>query len=395
MKDDLMESGDQFAFLLPVMMALFGAAFLIVWQCGSRQALFWGCGYLSASLAFCAPFFTGVVPIVVQALTADFLFFAAWFFFGHAVLVHFDRRPQIAHRLGACVLGYSIIVYVVAVRQDLAAELLVSDLTCAYLLAIPLFTVRNSSRHAAEKALIVVAALVVSETVIRNIVFTFMQSAGDMQDFFASPYAFVMQVGAMIGGIVMALTALAAVTVNVVLQYREAAEQDALTGLLNRRGFERAIARDRSKPAAVMTCDIDHFKRVNDTLGHATGDRVLCDVAKILGTLLPKSAAIARFGGEEFVACLPGCSQQDAHALANVVRLTIEAHDWRTHDNRLQITASFGIDDVAPSDHSIHDALARADQALYAAKKAGRNQVMPRFEKLPDAANLRLVVTKG
>ena len=121
-----------------------------------------------------------------------------------------------------------------------------------------------------------------------------------------------MNVGAMFGGIIMALTALAAVTVTVILRYREAAERDALTGLLNRRGFERAIGwMDKSK-FAVITCDIDYFKRINDTLGHATGDRVLQDVAALLRSTLPENVHIARFGGEEFVACIPGCTLRGA-----------------------------------------------------------------------------------
>ncbi|WP_275790096.1 GGDEF domain-containing protein [Pararhizobium gei] len=390
-----MASGEQFAFLLPVMMALFGVAFLIVWRYGSKTALSWGCGYLSASAAFSVQFLTGLMPVVAQAILAEILFLTAFFFYGQAVLVHFGKRLQLQHRVGACVLGFAILVYIVAVRRDLQAELLISDLTCSYLLAIPLITVRNSARHGVDRALILVASLVVGEAVVRNIIFILAQSSGTLESFVTSPYAFVMQVTAMVGGLLLALTALAAVTVNVVLHYRDAAERDALTGLLNRRGFERAVGTDRSRPAAVVTCDIDHFKSVNDTFGHAVGDDVLRGVAQMMRTMLGQSTAIARFGGEEFVIHLPDCSHQSAYAIANTIRVAIAEAGWPAGHESLSITASFGVDVMTSNDHSVHDAIARADKALYAAKKAGRNQVLPKPEKQPLTPVLQLVSKKS
>jgi diguanylate cyclase (GGDEF)-like protein len=390
-----MNSGDQFAFLLPVVLALFGIAFLIVWRWGSKPALHWGCGYLSAALGFSAQFLTGIVPIEAQALTADILFLSAFFFYGQAMLVHFGKPTHLAHRLGAFLLGLCVLAYVVNVEKNLQAELLVSDLTCAYLLAIPVICVRNSGRHGVETTLLVVVSLVVGELLVRNAVFVFLGTTGGLETFVSSPYAFVMNVGAMFGGIIMALTALAAVTVNVILRYREAAERDALTGLLNRRGFERATGWTNKAKLAVVTCDIDYFKRINDTLGHATGDTVLQGVAALLRNTLPKNAHIARFGGEEFVACIADCTLHDAYTLANASRLVLAGHDWSDLGISTQITASFGVDVSTANDHSIHDAIGRADTALYQAKRAGRNQVFPKPERQTDGANLRLISKNG
>ena len=132
----------------------------------SRPALYWGCGYLAAALGFSAQFLTGIVAVEVQALTADILFLGAFFFYGQAVLVHFGKPAHLAHRLGAILLGFCVLAYVVIVEKNLQAELLVSDLTCAYLLAIPLICVRGSSRHGVETLLIAVASLVVAEMLI-------------------------------------------------------------------------------------------------------------------------------------------------------------------------------------------------------------------------------------
>lgn len=390
-----MNSGDQFAFLLPVVLALFGIAFLIVWRCGSRPALYWGCGYLSAASAFSAQFLTGAVPVEVQALTADTLFLSAFFFYGQAILVHFGKPAHLAHRLGAALLSLCVLAYVVIVEGNLKAELLVNDLTCAYLLAIPLICVRSSSRHGVETLLITVASLVVAETLIRNALFVLLATAGGLDTFVSSPYAFIMNVGAMFGGIIMALTALAAVTVNVILRYREAAERDVLTGLLNRRGFERATDWTGKTKFTVLTCDIDYFKRVNDTLGHATGDRVLQGVATLLRNTLPKTAHIARFGGEEFVACIPATTLHDAYILANTARLALAGRDWSDAGISHQITASFGVDMSSETDHSIHDAIGRADAALYQAKRAGRNQVFPKPDRSADIAPLRLITSNN
>jgi diguanylate cyclase (GGDEF)-like protein len=204
-------------------------------------------------------------------------------------------------------------------------------------------------------------------------------AADGLGTFEASTYAYVMEVTNSMLGMLLALTAIATVVLKTIAGYRNAAERDPLTKLLNRNGFERAVAALGSKEvlrAAVVVADLDHFKMVNDTHGHAKGDVVLAGFAALLADFLPMRALVSRFGGEEFVVCLPDMTIEDAGYLAETIRLALENRDWLDMAARERITASFGVACLRDGDLSIHNAIARADKALYAAKDAGRNRVV-------------------
>ncbi|OOZ42324.1 hypothetical protein BOW53_00335 [Solemya pervernicosa gill symbiont] len=150
---------------------------------------------------------------------------------------------------------------------------------------------------------------------------------------------------------------------------------DMLTGVRNKRYLldngEDFLNNQRNQPLWAMLLDIDHFKQINDTLGHITGDRVL----EALGTLLlqsfPKDSMVVRFGGEEFAVLIPNCSREEAVARAETLRLAVE----RLRPVDIEITASIGIcSTLDHPDQSLSKFLSLADKALYEAKSRGRNQ---------------------
>ncbi|WP_157944634.1 GGDEF domain-containing protein [Mangrovicella endophytica] len=375
-----MDAGDNFAYMLPVMMLTFACAFLVVARWGSRPALAWGMGYLCAGCGFAAPMVMSAFPTVVMALTADTLLLGAMYLFGQALLIQFGMPSYAALRMSICLVGGMLVTFAVLGRQSLPAELILHDLTSSLMLAVPLVAIRRRLQQPIHKALFVIVSLVVLDTMIRTaITAAVMAPSADTAGFIGSPYAFYMQATASVLGLVLALVALAAVTLDVVATYRDAAEHDPMTGLLNRRGFERAspdAARGRPSSGAVISCDIDHFKSINDGYGHGAGDNVIVAFAQMLRSHLPQHALAARFGGEEFVAYLPGHSAHTASLVAEGLRRAFNARDWSDCGIQRSITASFGIASPQPGDHSLHDAIARADTSLYAAKAAGRNRVM-------------------
>ena len=123
-----------------------------------------------------------------------------------------------------------------------------------------------------------------------------------------------------------------------------------------------------------MVCDLDHFKRVNDTWGHDTGDRVIEAFAGILQSAAPQRATASRFGGEEFVVFLPGANLLGARLFAESVRSAFEALPIAGMDETIRFTASFGVAECRPQE-GLSDLRRRADAALYEAKKSGRNRV--------------------
>jgi diguanylate cyclase (GGDEF)-like protein len=162
-------------------------------------------------------------------------------------------------------------------------------------------------------------------------------------------------------------------------ELRRLAGTDALTGLLNRRAFlERAaqLSKRAEEPPALLMLDLDHFKSVNDRFGHAVGDRALQVVAERWRRLLRDSDVIARVGGEEFAVLLPGTAQATAAAVAERLREALGDTPLAIGGRSLPLTASIGAAVVEPADHDFDAVLQRADRALYAAKSAGRNQVV-------------------
>lgn len=159
-----------------------------------------------------------------------------------------------------------------------------------------------------------------------------------------------------------------------------AAHEDVLTGLHNRRHAEYALpllvegARMAGEVISVAALDVDHFKRINDSHGHAVGDAVLQHLAQLLRHRLRSADLLARIGGEEFMAVLVGIAPPQAAEICERLRLAVAEHDWAAVHRGLSVSISVGIAGGAPPQQA--DALLqRADQALYAAKRCGRNRV--------------------
>jgi diguanylate cyclase (GGDEF)-like protein len=165
-------------------------------------------------------------------------------------------------------------------------------------------------------------------------------------------------------------------------QLRDQASRDALTGLWNRAGvlniLDRELDRGRreSRPVAVALADLDHFKRINDTLGHLAGDSVLRQAAQRLQHSVRPYDGVGRYGGEEFLIVLPGCDSAAALRLSERLRQYIAAQQIEVEGAEVPITLSLGV--AVSSGESQSDAvelLRSADAALYEAKRAGRNRV--------------------
>jgi diguanylate cyclase (GGDEF)-like protein len=162
---------------------------------------------------------------------------------------------------------------------------------------------------------------------------------------------------------------------------QQVASRDPLTSLYNRRfgmdrlGIEFQQAASRHTPLGVIMFDIDHFKRVNDTYGHLTGDQVLVEVSSLARKAIRESDVLIRYGGEEFVIVMPGAKPNVIKEVAERLRANVAGYDFQDGEQHLKITVSLGVTSYSP-DLSEPDSLLReADEALYAAKEGGRDRV--------------------
>ncbi len=159
------------------------------------------------------------------------------------------------------------------------------------------------------------------------------------------------------------------------------AATDPLTGIFNRREFrvvaEKEIMRSRryGRPLSILMMDIDHFKIINDSFGHAAGDKALQHLTKLCLTSLRTMDVIARWGGEEFVVMLPETGYKGAMIIAERLRKIIETVEFTHNNNKIDITVSIGVSSFKQGDDSVDILLSRSDEAMYKAKQAGRNRV--------------------
>lgn len=173
-------------------------------------------------------------------------------------------------------------------------------------------------------------------------------------------------------------------TLTMIEYMNQVAIKDSLTGLYNRRYIDERLPAElldaslKGEPLSVIFADIDFFKKINDTYGHSTGDLVLKEFAKELERFIRKDGDwVARFGGEEFLICLPGTDLYSAKGLAENIRDRIEKKEFEVNGETINLTCSFGVHVVCEDNEckTVDGVIKLVDEHLYKAKNLGRNRV--------------------
>jgi diguanylate cyclase (GGDEF)-like protein len=165
------------------------------------------------------------------------------------------------------------------------------------------------------------------------------------------------------------------------MQLRELSDTDQLTRLFNRRKLECELTlhyetfKRHAMPMSILIFDLDHLKKINDSLGHHAGDEVILAVGDICRVALRKTDIACRFGGDEFVVVLPNTDLEHAVQFADRLRECFNQELSRFSMKGVAVTVSIGVAIMLPTDRTYEDALKRADNALYDAKRLGKNQV--------------------
>ncbi len=196
------------------------------------------------------------------------------------------------------------------------------------------------------------------------------------RDYIHTDYALISQSATAVLIVAVGLTLLATLILEIMSDQRDESDTDTLSGLSNRRKFERKVqsilAHSPDGKHAIILCDLDHFKTINDTFGHHVGDLVIREFGRKLLHHLPLHAAAGRIGGEEFAVFVPNTETDIAVGLAQILRSA--AMTLPGLPGALKVTASFGVSSfTSPGD--LAEAHRKADTALYQAKNAGRNKV--------------------
>ena len=361
--------------LTPCLLLGFGGGFVVLWlqDRARRAAALFAVSYGAGGLAFAVELLAINNDVVsLSRLAEDSLYVASALFFG---LGHAARRGIAPSHLLfglAVVAALATNVWFSTVDPDMGRRTLALSLATAALMGLGLLS--GWGRRWTDRLVFATAILLVGAILGNAFVNAPTLSGTTAAIYETTLFSAVLNLAVSVLGATMAMTLLMEHALGLIGDLRRESVEDALTGLLNRRGFE---AQAESLVGAVpgrgvlIVADLDRFKTINDTFGHAAGDRVIRALAETLRAGLP-GATIGRLGGEEFCAVLPLADVATGRMLAEGVRLglTQTAHAVLPERN---VTASFGL---APFTCDFAATFALADAALYAAKAGGRDRVM-------------------
>lgn len=372
------------ALLNPAVGLLLTAAFTLLWlhQRHRTYVAVAAGGYAASVAGFVIQ---DVIPhpdAVLARFGANFCFLAAAALLAVALISRY-RVPVPYLPLGLIVLaGMGGFAWYFFVDPDLTNRIYAVSFALgaiALLVAAQLAVVRKP--YFVDRLLFAVCLVAAANFILRPVLIFWLAGRYESYDGFQqSVYWTTVQVSQAVIAIMIALTLMVAVALDLVAELKAESEVDRLSGVLNRRGFEdraaQALAEPafRGRPMAMATADIDHFKRINDSYGHAAGDEVIAAFGRLLRSSATEGAVIGRLGGEEFAVLVPGADIAAARLFAEGVRVALGATRLAALPGDAAVTVSFGVCEKMPGD-GLADLLRRADKALYAAKHAGRDRV--------------------
>ncbi|MDT8990256.1 GGDEF domain-containing protein [Curvibacter sp. APW13] len=363
--------------------AVFAATFHLYPQVSVRWAAGWFLSAMGTTLLFLRPApLLGVLDLLVNsAIIGAFSCL-------HQGMALFAREPL---RNGPLWIAGGIVVLIEIVRHALPDTMVLRTwmFTVAAFLPLSLlvqdFMLRLRKRFALERGVVVALALPVVLTlmafVVRAAVITYSDITGIVELDTGSTFDIVISLLFLVFLGMFNFSLYNLVLGSLISRLENLSSTDQLTGLYNRRIVMERLAEEHARflrsgqTYAVIMLDLDHFKRVNDTYGHAAGDAVLREVAQRLRQSVRGTDTLARMGGEEFLLLLPMNDVDGALIHAGRIRKRIGGDPIATPQGAIAITASLGVAEVSFSDKTAQTVVSRADAALYQAKAHGRNRV--------------------
>lgn len=247
-------------------------------------------------------------------------------------------------------------------------------------LLVGLVVLRSGRRQALDLLLLALTILVALLYMVKPLIAMVVGTGGAPQAYMASAYGAFSQTIAAMTLVALALVMLLVMMRDTTAEMMLRSETDSLSGVLNRRGFERHAERliERAQrsgtPAVLIAADLDHFKAINDGYGHAAGDGVIAHFAHVLRDVVSGGAIVSRLGGEEFAVLIAGADLAEGRRQAEAARIAYAAAAPAGLGIDGVVSASFGVAQAMPGD-TLFDLSRRADAALYRAKAGERNQV--------------------
>ncbi|TPJ97661.1 GGDEF domain-containing protein [Mesorhizobium sp. B2-5-9] len=385
-----MDTGLFIALLNPTIALALGAAFLMLWfhQRHRPYLAVLALSYCVSAPGFLFQYFTLPIGVTLTKLVSNICFTIAACCLSGAIIARYGRKVP---AVGIAVLaggGLAAFAWFLFVTPDLTWRILVMNFGfggVSLLVAAELRPVRNNGPT--EKILFVLSLLSSVNFFVRTLAVVIAHGPFAGYDgFYGSSYWTTALLSHALLSLLIALCLFTAAALDVMKALKTETHTDPLSGLLNRRGFEERAAMLLQRcavakfPVALVLADLDHFKALNDMHGHAAGDRVIADFAGKLRSATGARGAAGRIGGEEFAVLLPLTDLAAARLFAEAVRTLYSAGGVDGLPAGTKVTASFGVA-ARSGEETLEPLMRRADEALYKAKKNGRDSVRLSYER--------------
>lgn len=362
---------------------LFAAAFFLLWLNRHERYVAYAAGaYTASAIAFLIQDVGPVLPMELQRLPANLCFLATGVLFAAAIIKRYGLPIPWRAMAVTTAVSITIFIWFLLGQPSIAARILSISIGAGIIAAMVVRALWPIEKpYLIDRVLFWVATLAALNLIIRPAVLLSLGGGFDNYvGFQQSVYWTTVQFSQAMVSIVAAISLMVAVAIDQITELRRQVDDDNLSGLLNRRGFEakagaalrRCIEQDR--PVALMIADLDHFKLINDNHGHAVGDAIIAAFGAHVRRIGPAEMVAGRIGGEEFALLVPGAGIEAARQLAEAVRTGLQAACADHIPAKLCPTTSIGIAIGAPGT-ALSALMADADQALYQAKRTGRNRV--------------------
>ena len=389
-----MDTGLFISLLNPAIALTLAAAFMLLWLYRRQRTylLVLVAAYAGSAMGFLLQYFVLPSGLPATKLFSVISFTLSAFGLSAAIVTRYGR-PVPWKALGVFGFGgLAAFSWFMFVQPDLTWRVLavnfgfggISLIVAAEVRAVP-------NRGPVERLIVLLAALCGVNFIVRTLMVMALYGPYTSYDgFYTSVYWTTALLSHAVLSLLIALSLFTAEALDLVKSLRSESLTDPLSGLLNRRGFEAKasalldMCAPTKLPVALVVADLDRFKALNDRHGHAAGDRVIAEFAAHLRAAAGTRAVAGRMGGEEFAVLIPMADPAAARLFAEAVRTVFSAEAIDGLPREVRVTASFGIA-ARSGDESLADLTHRADEALYHAKRGGRDGVRVSYQRAPES----------
>ncbi|WP_058021294.1 GGDEF domain-containing protein [Pseudohongiella spirulinae] len=362
---------------------MFFAAFYLLWrnQPKLNYSLSAALGFLLSAAGFIVQDILPAWPYELHRIASNFGFLAGVCAFMAAPLQRRHIPIPVRSIILLIIATMTALFWFLTIQPNLAARIAIMSVSLVVPVAVTLILLlRVSDQRYSDRLILGVVWFTLLLSMLRPVVaFLLPQSFGNYTALEQSTYWGMVHFSYVMMSVTLAIVLFVAIALDLIDELHHQATTDSLSGLLNRRGFESAansaltVSNPKRQFKALMIADLDHFKSINDSFGHAAGDQVIKSIARHIQVIAGDTAICGRIGGEEFAILLPDHDETMAADIAESIR--------RDFDSLTTISIGLVISEQPATLSSL---LGVADKALYAAKKNGRNQVFILHHSLED-----------